>query len=113
MTEQEQGLARASLIDQVYASQGWREVFAPFLTERKRALELALRNPSLARKYNMPDDYIRGRLDMIEEILDRPRQMAEIDRNAAVEEILAQKREEEYDLRSRVGPGYPGLADFE
>lgn len=96
---------RAELIQQVYASEGWREVFAPLLIERKRAMEYALRNPSLLHKHAIPDDYARGQLDLAEFLLEHPKMIAETDQMASEEDLLAQKREMLYDALGELGYG--------
>lgn len=102
-------LRRAMLIDQVLASEGWREVFAPLLMERKRAMEHALRNPSLLSKHKIPPDYARGQLDLVDYLLEHPQEIAETDRNAAVEETLADRRDSVYSSLADLGYGHGEL----
>lgn len=101
-------LERASLVDSVYASPGWQQVFQPLMEEKYRMYEVALRNPDIARKAKMPDDFIRGALATLEWIMTTPRLNAEIDRNTGVEEILQQKREEKDNRMASLGFGMGG-----
>lgn len=98
-------LERASLIDQVYACQGWALVFQPMLEEKYRTYQLALRNPDAARKARMPDDYVRGWLEALEWIMLTPRREAEVERNAGIEEVLVKQRHDEDMARASVGFG--------
>lgn len=106
MNEQQMSpLERASLIDEVYRSRGWQLAFAPRIEAAIRTALAGLRNPDLARKAKLPDDYLRGRLDMAEELMQGPRAEAEVDRNAAVEEEMREQRDKSYDEVAATGYG--------
>lgn len=98
-------LARAQAIVEAIAMPGWQHVLKPIFEERRHAMVVAMRDPSLARKYKVPDDYIRGQLDILDLLLDHPAELIESVRNAAVEDKLADERESEYDAIARDGFG--------
>lgn len=104
-------LQRARIIEEGLAGEFWRKILLPLLTLRKKALEAALRDPDVARKYKMPDDYIRGGLALAELLLDQPALLAETIRNAEIEEVLEKQRQYQYDLVAHNGLG--SLADEE
>ena len=98
-------LKRAEIIENGLASPFWKEVLLPMLQERKKTAERGLRNPSLTRKHSMPDDYLRGILDLTEMLIDHPPVLAETIRNAAVEEKLAETRDFKDDIIAHYGRG--------
>lgn len=104
-------LERASLADSVYNSQGWCMVFQPLLEDKRRTMMMALRDPSLARKAKLPDDFIRGVLDTVEWIMATPRINAEVDRNVAVEDELQAQRDKAIEAQAALGYGSGEILD--
>jgi len=98
-------LRRAQIIEEGLASEFWREILLPLFTERKLVMEMALKNPKMTRKHDLPDDYCRGQLDLAELALDQPTLLAETIRNAQVEEQLNEQRERRDDLIAHTGWG--------
>lgn len=99
-------LERADLIATGLAGDFWQKVLKPLLEDRHMAMQAALRNPDLARKHKLPDNYIRGQLDLAELLLSQPRLEMESLQNAAVEEKLVAQREKEDILTAHYGFGW-------
>lgn len=100
-------LSRAERLREMQAHPGWRDVLKPILDARIEGLNRMLRDPSKARKEKFPDDYIRGRLEEAEFIMDHPNLLVETIQAAAVEEKLAAGRTETHEARAMRGWG-PG-----
>jgi len=98
-------LEKAHLIDSIYNSPGWIQVFQPLLEEKHRTNTIALRNPDLARKAKLPDDYIRGVLDTVEWLMTVPRQAAEVDRNVGVQDEMHEVQARKDAARAFLGWG--------
>lgn len=101
--------------EEMIATQGWRLRLTPILIERKQAMERHFRNPSNERKSKIPDDYIRGQLDVIELILEHPQLLIDTTRAAQAEEKFAKDREIRYSQQASLGYGLGGgiTADVE
>lgn len=106
-------LKRAELIRVGLASEFWREIIRPMFEARRLAMNAALRNPDTARKAKLPDDYIRGRLEECELLLDQPALLRDSLEHAAIEERLTERREHNDDLRGHHGIGWMGDAGAE
>lgn len=100
-------LERSNALEALMASPGWQKHLRPMLESRRDTMFAALRDPSVARKAGIPDDFIRGQLAVLDMLLTYPAMVAETDRNVAVEEELFAQREQEYEDRARLGNG-PG-----
>jgi hypothetical protein len=96
---------RVQLIETGLASQFWKEIIEPLLTARQMSCTAALRDPSIARKHSLPDDYIRGILDLAEMLLNQPKLIAESERAAEIEERINAKREAYDDAIAHYGRG--------
>lgn len=104
-TEQIDDLRRVQIIETGLASEFWRLILKPLLTDRLTAATTAIRNPSLTRKHNLPDDYLRGISDLAETLLSQPRLIAETVRQAAVEEKMAYDRDVRDSVIAHYGRG--------
>lgn len=104
---------RVEAIREMQATRGWRLVLAPILQMRIDGLNGMLRDPSKARKDKYPSDYIRGRLEEAEFVMNHPELMAETISNAMVEEKLALERQQDDDTRSHFGFGAGGMGPLE
>lgn len=98
-------LERVQVINAGLSSPFWKEILKPMLEQRKLSSEIALRNPSVTRKHALPDDYLRGILDLAEELLNQPPILAESIQNAAVEEKLAEQRDLKDSVIAHFGRG--------
>jgi len=84
-------------------SHAWRDYFEPTLLEAKEACIRTLLDPSEKRKAGEPDDYLRGRVDIINALLSLgPGLIADTD---AQKDIAAEAKAvaEEYEERARSG----------
>lgn len=97
---------RAAIIETGLAGEFWQEILLPLITNRQKSMEIALRNPSLTRKHEVPDDYCRGQLEFADLMLDQPRMLAESIRMVEIEEKLEVERQRNDDLRAHYGLGY-------
>ncbi len=89
------------------ASPGWKEVMEPQMRERKNTMDKALRDPSLARKHRLPDDFVRGYLECFDWFLENYVRWAETSEVAYTEEVLAERRASMYDDVAKNGFGSP------
>lgn len=77
-------------------SADWQELLAPILQEQIARFFALLRDPADARKKKLPDDYIRGCLDMAEFYLRWPGEQVDGAIADLTQEILARKFSAEY-----------------
>ena len=96
---------RIQIINEGLAGAFWQEILKPLLEQRHAAMTAALRDPDLARKHKLPDDYVRGQLDLAEMLLSQPQLIAETTSNAMVEEKLAAQREFQDGVIAHMGRG--------
>lgn len=105
-----QDSSKAERIRFLLYSPAWQEDFAPEFQALKAAAITLLRNPSLARQAQVSDDYLRARLDILDELLLAGHAfLAEYDANRQQEEE-ARQRQFDYQARADTGqfaPMYP------
>lgn len=106
MSEEQMDDARKlAIIEEGLASDFWKEILKPMLEARCQTAYAAWKDPSLARKHKVPDNYLRGALDLAETLLDQPRLIADSLRTAILEERIAKERDMKDSVIAHFGRG--------
>lgn len=87
-------------------SQAYVEVYRPFLIGMLRGFHADLADPSQQRRWNKPDDYLRGGILVVQALLNFPEQTLDEARQA--EEATNRERSVEQQYQDRVDAGHIG-----
>lgn len=102
-----QDRAKVERIRGLLYSPGWMEDFAPYFASLREESIQQLLNPSLARQYQLTDDYLRARVHILDELLKAGQGfLAEYDA-ARQQEEEHRRAQMEYQARADVGQMAP------
>lgn len=87
--------------------------YRPFLVGMLRSFYNDLGDPTGQRKWEKPDDYLRGGIAVVKALLNFPEQVLAEEREQAEREAAGRTPEEQYEKRAETGPVGPGYSEDE